>query len=109
MSIQIPSFSVSKNTNNSKVRFYCVSVFSQTPITLFDSDAEAEKKRRCMLYFLFLAKAFEELRDEGVREAEKGNIGKALSLLSHAATLNDKDYKTFEMIAQVVFCSFHYH
>ena len=43
MSIQIPSFSVSKNTNNSKVRFYCVSVFSQTPITLFDSDAEAEK------------------------------------------------------------------
>ena len=48
-------------------------------------------------------KSFEELKEEGIREAESGNIGKALNLLSHAASLNDKDYKTFEMIAQVSF------
>ena len=54
-----------------------------------------------ILFLHILAKTFEELRDEGVQEAENGNIGKALSLLSHAASINDKDYKTFEMIAQV--------
>lgn len=51
-------------------------------------------------------KSFEELKEEGIREAESGNIGKALNLLSHAASLNDKDYKTFEMIAQVAFFLF---
>lgn len=36
-----------------------------------------------------------------MKEAEAGNFGKALSLLSHAADINAQDYKLFEMIAQV--------
>ena len=35
--------------------------------------------------------------------AESGDFGKALSLLSHAVVLDDKDYKSMEMIAQVTF------
>lgn len=36
-----------------------------------------------------------------MKEAEEGNFGKALSLLSRAADIDNKDYKLFEMIAQV--------
>ena len=43
----------------------------------------------------------EEICEQGVQAAESGDMGKALSLLSHAVVLNDKDYKTYEMIAQV--------
>lgn len=46
---------------------------------------------------------FEDLRKKGIEEAEKGNTSKALSYLSHAISLNDKDYKLYEMIAQVRF------
>ena len=43
----------------------------------------------------------EEICEQGVQAAESGDMGRALSLLSHAVVLNDKDYKTYEMIAQV--------
>ena len=43
----------------------------------------------------------EEICEQGVQAAESGDMGQALSLLSHAVVLNDKDYKTYEMIAQV--------
>lgn len=101
MNIQVPSFRISTSANNSTVRFCQSSIILQKPIALFDSTPQAEKPSICMLRFYYIAKTFEELRDEGVQEAENGNIGRALSLLSHAASINDKDYKTFEMIAQV--------
>ena len=41
------------------------------------------------------------MKRDDMKEAEAGNFGKALSLLSHAADINAQDYKLFEMIAQV--------
>lgn len=38
-----------------------------------------------------------------MKEAEEGNFGKALTLLSRASDIDNKDYKLFEMIAQVDF------
>ena len=43
----------------------------------------------------------QEFAEKGVEAAESGDFGKALSLLSHAVVLDDKDYKSMEMIAQV--------
>lgn len=45
----------------------------------------------------------QEFAEKGVEAAESGDFGKALSLLSHAVVLDDKDYKSMEMIAQVTF------
>ena len=57
--------------------------------------------RRFRFLCLWTEESFEDLKRDGMKEAEAGNFGKALSLLSHAADINAQDYKLFEMIAQV--------
>ncbi|KAK8800864.1 hypothetical protein WA588_001695, partial [Blastocystis sp. NMH] len=80
MSITIQPFSVS---NKGKKDHETPSLFKQPETDSHNDDCA------------------EEICEQGVQAAESGDMGKALSLLSHAVVLNDKDYKTYEMIAQI--------
>lgn len=61
------------------------------------------RRRVCVLKWIpfYLDESAQEISENGVKAAESGDMGRALNLLSHAVVLNDKDYKSLEMIAQV--------
>ena len=61
------------------------------------------KRRVCIVKWISfnLEESAQEFAEKGVEAAESGDFGRALSLLSHAVVLDDKDYKSLEMIAQV--------
>ena len=53
-----------------------------------------------MLYYS-IEESAREMLNRAMKEIDERNYGKALIFLSHATYLDDKDYKGFEMIAQV--------
>ena len=76
----------------------------QMKMSIFNNEKAPENKGMNMHSVLFcnrIEEKFNELKEKGIEEAENGNFGRALSLLSHAFNINNEDYKLCEMIAQV--------